>query len=345
MSLDTIQKIMKAKCINRHTTVGLEGGEFLLHPQADEILEWFSLNHPNFDIFSNCLKPERLITAVRRYKPKRLYVSLDGTPETYHYMRGKDGYENVREVISALKSDLPVFVMFTLSPYNDFSDLAHVATLCRDEGVFLRVGIYNNIPFFDTIDNAKQVTFGQMKNRELLTFGDVQRQRKQHETDLSPGVAAAPRPHPNYRSSIPEEVGRFSENLEYISLYENWLNGETKLGCHSILDSLVVLPDGTVPVCQSLGTRLGNVHEQSLDEIFNSSASSQVQRFHCKNCNQCWVSYHRKYDIVLYRTAEKLLGRNLTGKLLGYYKWESDEKKSCAEAIAQVDRFKASQSE
>src|SRR5690242_12166200 len=61
LSLEAIKKIMQSRCINKNTSVGLEGGEFLLHPQAFEILEWFSKHHENFDIFSNCLKPDALI--------------------------------------------------------------------------------------------------------------------------------------------------------------------------------------------------------------------------------------------------------------------------------------------
>ena len=148
LSYESIVRIMASKCVHPSTMVGLEGGEFLLHPEADKILGWFAENHPNFDLFSNCLQPERLIGAVREYRPHRLYISLDGDRDTYLHMRGKDGYERVLQVIRELKGVVPVFVMFTLSPYNDFEDLRHVARVCRENGVFLRVGIYDNIPVF-----------------------------------------------------------------------------------------------------------------------------------------------------------------------------------------------------
>src|ERR1700712_795046 len=173
LSFQSIQEIMKSDCVHASTMVGLEGGEFLLHPEADVIMEWFAKNHPNYDIFSNCLKPDRLIEAVQKYKPHRLYISLDGDEETYLYMRGKNGYKDVLKVITTLKDVVPIFVMFTLSPYNDFSDLEHVADICNENKVFLRVGIYNNIPFFDTIENARKVFFGESKNKELMNFSRV----------------------------------------------------------------------------------------------------------------------------------------------------------------------------
>jgi MoaA/NifB/PqqE/SkfB family radical SAM enzyme len=367
LSFETIGKIMQSECVHASTVVGLEGGEFLLHPEADRIMEWFSVHHKMYDLFSNCLRPDRLIEAVKKYKPHRLYISLDGDRDTYRYMRGKDGYDQVVRVIKELKGLVPIFVMFTLSPYNDFGDLRHVAEVCRENGVFLRVGIYNNIPFFDTIDNAEQSSFGQLKNEEVLTFrkakelqaaghagaghGGMEVARAGGGADAAGGAGAkgaggfgegdggaglaggdgarrgigdAERGAAD-SERIPDEVKEYSENYDYIKLYGKWRSGKLRLKCHSILDSVIVLPDGKVPVCQHLSTALGNVHESSLDEIFNSAASNTVQQYHSENCNQCWVSYHRKYDIILYRTMEKYFGKWATSKMLGYYKWDEDE--------------------
>src|ERR1700733_4619044 len=123
LPFEAIMRIMESKCVHPSTMVGLEGGEFLLHPEAEKILDWFARNHPNFDLFSNCLQPERLIRCVREYRPHRLYISLDGDKDTYLHMRGKDGYERVLQVIRELKGVVPVFVMFTLSPYIGFGGL------------------------------------------------------------------------------------------------------------------------------------------------------------------------------------------------------------------------------
>src|SRR5882757_8936693 len=57
---EKIIEIMRSKCVTKNTMVGLEGGEFLLHPDALKIMKWFKTNHPNFDLLSNCLKPDSL---------------------------------------------------------------------------------------------------------------------------------------------------------------------------------------------------------------------------------------------------------------------------------------------
>jgi MoaA/NifB/PqqE/SkfB family radical SAM enzyme len=329
LPFDTIVRIMGSKCVHSSTMVGLEGGEFLLHPESEKILEWFSRNHTNFDLFSNCLQPERLIRCVREYRPHRLYISLDGDRDTYLHMRGKDGYEGVLQVIRELKGVVPVFVMFTLSPYNDWDDLRHVARVCRENGVFLRIGIYNNIPFFDTIDDAPASVFGQYKNDEVLTYSKA-KELKETKGAIGSGGAAFVKPSAagveEYIAMIPEEVREYAENYDYVKLYQKWVTGKLRLGCHSIMDSAIVLPDGNVPLCQHLPTRLGNVYRDGLDEAFNSPASNKLQKHHSENCNQCWVAYHRKYDIVLYRSFEKYFGRWATTKLIGYYKWDDHER-------------------
>ena len=78
LSLSDIQRIMSSRCVSKRTTIGLEGGEFILHPQAGETMAWFHDHHPNYTLLSNCLAPRRVIDAVRRYQPRHLYVSLDG---------------------------------------------------------------------------------------------------------------------------------------------------------------------------------------------------------------------------------------------------------------------------
>ena len=81
LSLEDIKRIMQSRCVTKRTTIGLEGGEFILHPQASEIMAWFHEHHPNYTLLSNCLAPRRVIDAVRLYQPRHLYVSLDGAPE------------------------------------------------------------------------------------------------------------------------------------------------------------------------------------------------------------------------------------------------------------------------
>lgn len=288
LSKDEIVSLMSSHCIGPHTTVGLEGGEFVLHPQAREIMEWFKTNHPNYTLLSNCLSPQKVIDLTRSYRPRHLYLSLDGDRDTYKYMRGVDGHDKVIRVIEELKDEIPISLMFCLSPFNSFKDMEYTIDIAGRYGIDIRIGIYGTMDYFDTTAEM------------LRTSG----------TD--------------YISQIPDNINATCENYDFVVLYDQWRNGNLRLRCHSITNSLVVHPDGNVPVCQNLGLMLGNIKEKTLDEIFNSSDSAATQCRLSKECNGCWVNFHRKYDIILLRNIEKVLPKRLIEAVYGKYQWCAD---------------------
>ncbi len=340
LPLEKFIEVMKSKCVSNHTTVGLEGGEFLLHPEASQIMEWFTKNHPNFDLLSNCLKPDSLIEAVKKYPPKRLFISLDGTKETYLYMRGKDGYDNVLKVISNCRGLVPISLMFTLSPYNNFNDMEHVIDIARKNNIDVRIGTYNDIAFFDTVEKAHETEIGSIKNNDLLTFGTIKKAKGQGQltknellSEMQKRDIEIPKHDNNkvidsndFKKNIPKNITKTTENLDFLLLYDEWRKKKLNLKCRSILDSIVIHPDGSVPICQNLDLKLGNINTNSLDNIFNSLASQKVQHKHVNNCNQCWINFHRKYDVVMMRTMEKVLPKWVVEKLFGVYQWTENNK-------------------
>mgnify|MGYP002438338793 FL=1 len=285
LSKDEIVSLMSSSCINRHTTVGLEGGEFVLHPQAEEILEWFQINHPNYTLLSNCLSPQRVIDLTRNYHPKHLYLSLDGNRDTYKFMRGVDGYDKVIKVIEELKDDVPLSLMFCLSPFNSFKDMEYTIDIAKQYGIDIRIGIYGTMAYFDT------------KAEMLQVKGD------------------------DYITQIPSNIHDTQENYDFVALYDQWRNGHLRLHCQSITNSLVIHPDGNVPLCQNLDVILGNIKEKTLDEIFNSSESVDTQCRYSKECNGCWINFHRKYDIILLRNLERVLPKKIIEIFYGKYQW------------------------
>ena len=192
LTFDEVKAIVGSRCVTRRTVVGLEGGEFLLHPQAKEIMAWLQHNHPKYTLLSNGLAPALVIDAVRQYHPVRLYLSLDGPRETYKVMRGRDGYDHVIECIETLKDEVPISLMFCLSPWNSMKDMEHVINVARKYGIDVRIGIYGTMDFFDT-------------TAEMIDTTD-------------------------YLQNIPQNIHQTQENYDFVALYDEWRRGHLRRG-------------------------------------------------------------------------------------------------------------------
>ena len=301
LSFKDIREIMRSKCLSQHTVVGLEGGEFLLHPEADVIMEWFKENHPNYTLLSNCLNPQKVIDAVRKFHPAHLYVSLDGDKETYKSMRGCNGHDKVIEVVKAVRDEVPVSLMFCLSPWNSFSDMRYVIEVAKEYDIDVRIGIYGTMDFFDTTAELLSVDFE------------------------------------NYIQDIPQNIHDTEENFDFVALYEEWRNGNLKLRCQSIFSELVIHSNGDVPLCQNLDVKLGNIHTHSLDDIFNSRFAHKEQCRYSKECNACWINFHRKYDLILLRNLERFLPKKLIQVVYGKYQWTNNVNETYREYINRIN--------
>ena len=203
-------------------------------------------------------------------------------------MRGVDGYDSVIKVVEAVKDVVPVSLMFCLSPWNSFKDMEYVIGVAKRYGLDVRIGIYGTMAFFDT-------------QKDLLAVNNED----------------------EYIKDIPENIIETDENYDFVVLYDEWRRGNLKLSCQSIYSELVVHSNGNVPLCQNLDIVLGNIHEKSLDEIFNSNETCKIQHCYSTSCNGCWINFHRKYDIVLYRNFEKLLPKRIIESVYGHYQWSA----------------------
>ena len=266
LSIDDIQRMMESRCVTRHTTVGLEGGEFILHPQAEEIMAWFHEHHPNYTLLSNCLAPNRVIEAVRLHHPQHLYVSLDGGRETYLRMRGRDGHNRVIQVVEALKNEVPLSLMFCLSPWNGFDDMAYVIDVAKHYNVDVRIGIYGIMAYMVDAD-LKYLKSESIKSG--ITNPLQQISNSHQRTELLTTT--------DFIAKIPRSIHSTQENFDFVALYDEWRNGRLRLCCQSIMSNLVIHSNGDVPLCQNLDVVLGNIHQQSLDEIFNGKAACLTQ--------------------------------------------------------------------
>lgn len=270
---EKIREVLDSRSISTLTLVMVEGGEFILHPQCEEILRL--LQGRKFGMMSNAVSTDRLVNTVRKFKIEDVSLSLDGTKETYKRVRGVDAYDNVIRAINALKKMTKVVVCFTFNPWNSPDDYYHVWQLCQDLGVRLTYNIYSDIEFFQATTKPKSL-----------------------------GVKNNP-------------DGSKIKN-DYFNYYEKWLSGKLKLPCLSIRTNVVIYPNGDVPLCQHRKVILGNLYEKSFDEIWNGPRTIKLQNEH-RDCNRCWVSYHRYWDLALVKTLDRLLPYSVVERLVGRY--------------------------
>lgn len=177
-------------------------------------------------------------------------------------------------------------------------DLRHTAQICQTFGLDLRIGIYNNMQYFETKVSSATCN-----------------------SSLHYGI-----------SDIPECVKDFEENYDFMLLYHHYRRGNLSLSCNSIRDSIVVYPNGDVPLCQNKEVILGNLHSDTLSSIINNKNTRQIHARH-RVCNGCWINFHRKYDIVLYRNLEKIFGKRIVELALGKYHWCHDATKNYKNVI------------
>ncbi|MGM0649510.1 MAG: radical SAM/SPASM domain-containing protein [Bacteroidota bacterium] len=291
LGLDKIKEIINSPVVSKNTLIGLEGGEFILHPEAEDILKYLSKHHKYFELLTNGRDADTVIKYSRQYKPVRLYISMDGTRETIKEMRQTDIYDNIIKIIETLKDELPVSVMFTLTPFNTFDDMKHVADVCKKHRIDMRIGIYNTMEYFETRSDAN--------TSDTL----------------------------NYKAEdIPGYVKDFSENYDFMYLFTKFRENKLHFPCRSITDSIVIYPNGDIPICQFKEIILGNLHNESLHNIINKKETVKKHKKHLHDCNACWVNFHRKYDIVLHRSLEKLLPKSMVQWFLGKYHWTENKK-------------------
>lgn len=147
---DIIENLLKSRFLSKSCFIGLVGGEFLLHPQYEEIIKTVKKKTKNYVLYSNCILSDRVIETVKKFRIPNIQISLDGTRETYEKVRGVDKYDNVIKVIENLKDKTRIGVIYTINPLNTKKDFIHVINIVKDNNVNISVGIYDRREMFHT---------------------------------------------------------------------------------------------------------------------------------------------------------------------------------------------------
>lgn len=99
-----------------------------------------------------------------------------------------------------------------------------------------------------------------------------------------------------------------------------------KRACHMLFDRLIILNDGSVPLCCLDMTQpvycFGNVKDTTPIDIYNSAKFNEIRKIHLdgkKNtlqiCKECTILYNEKSQIIEYPYSKIKAGRKYSGLL------------------------------
>mgnify|MGYP001558643532 CR=1 FL=1 len=270
LSIETIKNALNSKYLLKSASIGLEGGEFFMHPRWREILSL--MKGKNYVLLTNGIMTDLVIGAVKEFKIPKLQLSIEGNKETYKNIRGVDKYDNIMRIILELKDITKIRIAYTFTPWNTEDDFNHVNKLCEDNNLeFGYENIYSDMPLMETKQPLQKINFLD-----------------------------------NHKST-------------YLKNYNGWLNKEIKMPCMSIFTRVIILPTGDVPLCQHENIILGNINEKEFDKIWSSENTVSLQKKYNSTCNNCWLGFHRGFDINYIKNLEKIIPKFLIDKMMNKY--------------------------
>lgn len=249
-------------CRQQHvfTQVTFTGGNPLLYPHFNEIYQEAADRGFMTAVLGNPMPRHRIKEIVSIQKPEFYQVSLEGLREHNDYMRGEGHFDRIFDFLDLLKEmDIYSMVMLTLTRAN-MDEVLELAELLRD-----RVNLF---------------TF----NR-LAMVGEG--------ADLA---SVKPEDFPAFLEKYMEA----GKDNPCMSLKDNFFNllrhkqampyvgGCAGFGCGAAFNFVSLLPEGEVHACRKLPSLIGNIQEQSFDEIYQGEIAKRY-RAGSSACNDCEI--------------------------------------------------------
>ena len=131
-------------------------------------------------------------------------------------------------------------------------------------------------------------------------------------------------------------------DMEYVINMAREYNIDVRIGIYGTMDFFDTKADllaADLSLCQNLNVKLGNIHENSLDEIFNSRNTQQIQCRYSKECNACWINFHRKFDLILLRNLERVFPKRIIEIFYGKYQWTNNSKMTYRKQIKRIRKI------
>jgi GT2 family glycosyltransferase/MoaA/NifB/PqqE/SkfB family radical SAM enzyme len=278
---EIVQYVQKSKLLRDIDVIVLSGGEPFLKKGFVELAAYFLNNFPqaNVGILSNFYNTQLIYNSLKEIQDKsgvhRLWIgtSLDGIGQLHDNTRGVPGaFRNFCETLQLIMMEFPTIqlsVNFTLTTDN-YTDLYSAYRFCRINNMFFSVQF--PVPW---------------KDAEIFTFTE------KHLFEIEQQISQIIEDEIIYFES-----GKIDKNSLLTKIY--YLQGmiDYQYNPHRVFKKCIggrrfatFSPDGKVYSCPLLKRMvLGNLREQSFDEIWAGASACRLREKIDKGFCHCWLN-------------------------------------------------------
>lgn len=259
IGLDVIKKLPEMFFVN------VTGGEPFLRQDLPEIISELREKAKRIVISTNGYFTDRIIELCKKFPDLGIRISIEGSPESNDKIRGiPDGYLRTQETLRKLQEIGMKDIGFAMTVQDmNHQDLVGLYEMAKKLDYEFATATLHNSHYFHKLDNK-------IENKEAV-IAEFERLIKQL-----------------LRSRKIKEWFRAYFNYGLI----NYIKGNPRLlPCEMGRDGFFLDPWGDVLACNGMDEKMpmGNLKEQSWDEIWNSEQARKVRQA-VKDCKKnCWM--------------------------------------------------------
>jgi Fe-coproporphyrin III synthase len=284
IGLDVIKKLPEMFFVN------VTGGEPFVRQDLPEIISDLRKKAKRIVISTNGYFTDRIIELCKKFPDLGIRISIEGSPESNDKIRGiPDGYRRTQETLRKLQETGMKDIGFAMTAQDmNYKDLIGLYEMAKKLDYEFATATLHNSHYFHKLDNK-------IENKEAV-IAEFEKLIKQL-----------------LKSRKIKEWFRAYFNYGLI----NYIKGNPRLlPCEMGRDGFFLDPWGDVLACNGMDEKMpmGNLKEQSWDEIWNSEQARKVRQA-VKNCKKnCWMIgsaapaiWHHPIKPILWVLKNKLI--------------------------------------
>jgi len=277
MTADEVEQVFKQ--IPSLTGVRLTGGEPFLREDLPEIVDAIdrSTNVNIFMVTTNGVLTDRIINFVKFCKKRRLRlkISFNGYEDSHDkVLRIKGAYQKALDLVKELKilqksQNFYFGINHTIFDNKSYKDSVKIRSFCRENKLsYLPVIAYGRVPLYSEKNDV-------IKNPENEEYFDLTVDDRKLIIDELKQAA----------SEIRNPWEKFFKMYYFNGLLNNDKSPEIK--CTVLKNHIRIAPDGVMPVCLYNATPMGNLLEESFDQVWQGQKIHEMRHW-VNNCSKCW---------------------------------------------------------